>query len=104
MVEPVSFPRQFARTQRFTLGVPRAFAISTDAARIAFLRGKTGDAGATCLWTADPETGAEQLVADPVALLAGTAGEQLTAEEKARRERSRQGAAGIVDFAADRSV
>ncbi len=104
MVEPVSFPRQYARTQRFTLGVPRAFAISPDAARIAFLRTKTGADRATCLWTADPETGAERLVADPVDLLAGTAGEELTAEEKARRERSRQGAAGIVDFAADRMV
>ena len=104
MVEPVSFPRQYARTQRFTLGVPRAFAISPDGARIAFLRGKSGADRATCLWTADPETGAEQLIADPLALLAGTAGEELTAEEKARRERLRQGAAGIVDFAADRLV
>lgn len=104
MVEPVSFPRQYARTQRFTLGVPRSFAISPDAARIAFLRGKNGADRATCLWTADPETGAEELIADPVTLLAGTAGEELTAEERARRERSRQGAAGIVDFATDRSV
>lgn len=104
MVELVSFPRQYARTQRFTLGVPRAFAISPDAARIAFLRTKTGADRATCLWTADPETGAEQLVADPVDLLAGTGGEELTVEERARRERSRQGAAGIVDFATDRLV
>ena len=104
MVESVSFPRQFARTQRFTLGVPRAFAISPDGARIAFLRTKTGADRATCLWTADPETGAERLVADPVDLLAGSSGEDLTAEEQARRERSRQGAAGIVDFAADRLV
>lgn len=104
MVEPVSFPRQYARTQRFTLGTPRAFAISPDTARIAFLRTRTGADRATCLWTADPQTGAERLIADPVDLLAGTAGEQLTAEERARRERSRQGAAGIVDFAADRMV
>src|SRR5579863_1596431 len=104
MVEPDSFPRQYARTQRFTLGVPRAFAISPDATRIAFLRGRSGADRATCLWIADPETGAERLIADPVALLDGTAGEELTAEERARRERSRQGAAGIVDFATDRAV
>jgi len=104
MVEQISFPRQFARTQRFTLGVPRAFAIAPDGARIAFLRTKTGSDRATCLWTADPETGAERLVADPVDLLAGTAGEELTVEEQARRERLRQGAAGIVDFAVDRAA
>lgn len=104
MPEEISFPRQFARTQRFTLGVPRAFALAPDGARIAFLRSKTGADRATCLWSADPETGAERLIADPVDLLAGTGGEELTAEEKARRERSRQGAAGIVDFATDRAV
>src|ERR1700738_1011253 len=104
MAEQISFPRQYARTQRFTLGVPRAFAISPEGARIAFLRTKTGADRAPCLWTAAPESGAERLVADPVDLLAGTAGEELTVEEQARRERSRQGAAGIVDFATDRSM
>ena len=102
--QEISFPRQFARTQRFTLGAPRAFSIAPDGARIAFLRTRTGADRATCLWTADPEGSAERLIADPVDLLAGTAGEELTAEERARRERSRQGAAGIVDFATDRQV
>ncbi|HEY3871283.1 MAG TPA: prolyl oligopeptidase family serine peptidase [Actinocrinis sp.] len=102
--DEISFPRQYARTQRFTLGTPRAFSLAPDRSRIAFLRTKTGADRATCLWTVHPATGAERLVADPVDLLAGTAAEELTAEEKARRERSRQGAAGIVDFAADRAV
>ncbi|HLK41693.1 MAG TPA: DPP IV N-terminal domain-containing protein, partial [Thermoleophilia bacterium] len=104
MSQEISFPRQFARTQRYTLGAPRAFCIAPDGARIAFLRTRTGADRATCLWTADPDGGTERLIADPVDLLAGTAGEELTAEERARRERSRQGAAGIVDFAADRAV
>jgi dipeptidyl-peptidase-4 len=104
VTDEISFPRQYARTQRFTLGAPRAFSIAPDGARIAFLRTKTGADRATCLWTADPDGGGERLVADPVDLLAGTAGEELTIEERARRERSRQGAAGIVDFAADRAV
>jgi dipeptidyl-peptidase-4 len=104
MVERISFTRQFARTQRFTLGMPRAFTLSPDGARIAYLRTKTGSDRATCLWTADPQTGAERLVADPVDLLAGSAPEELSVEEKARRERSRQVAAGIVDFATDRAV
>ncbi|MEZ0113682.1 dipeptidyl-peptidase-4 [Catenulispora sp. EB89] len=100
MADTPSFPRHSARTQRFTLGVPRAFSISPDGTRIAFLRGKHGTDTATCLWVLDPTSGEERLVADPVALLGG-AGEELTDEEKARRERSRQGAAGIVGFAVD---
>jgi dipeptidyl-peptidase-4 len=100
MADIPSFPRHSARTQRFTLGVPRAFSIAPDGTRIAFLRGRHGTDTATCLWVLDPATGDERLVADPVALLGG-AGEELTEEEKARRERSRQGAAGIVGFAVD---
>ncbi|GAA1972594.1 prolyl oligopeptidase family serine peptidase [Catenulispora subtropica] len=103
MADTPSFPRHSARTQRFTLGVPRAFSIAPDGSRIAFLRGKHGTDTATCLWVLDPATGEERLVADPVALLGG-AGEELTDEEKARRERSRQGAAGIVGFAVDTEV
>ncbi|MEY9855394.1 dipeptidyl-peptidase-4 [Catenulispora sp. GAS73] len=100
MADTPSFPRHSARTQRFTLGVPRAFSIAPDGTRIAFLRGKHGTDTATCLWVLDPASGEERLVADPIALLGG-AGEELTDEEKARRERSRQGAAGIVGFAVD---
>jgi len=37
-----SFPRQEARTRRFTLGVPRAFRVSSDGARVAYLRTKGG--------------------------------------------------------------
>lgn len=100
MADIPSFPRHSARTQRFTLGVPRAFSIAPDGTRIAFLRGRHGTDSATCLWVLDPATGDERLVADPETLLAG-AGEELTDEERARRERSRQGAAGIVGFAVD---
>ena len=103
MADTPSFPRRSARTQRFTLGAPRAFTPSPDGARVVFLRGRHGTDTATCLWTLDPATGAENLAADPVALLGGT-DEELTDEEKARRERSRQGAAGIVGYATDAAV
>ena len=102
--EQTTFPRQHARTQRFTLGAPRAFAPAPDGSRIALLRTKTGNDSATCLWTADPITGALSLIADPVDLLAGEGAEELTDVERARRERSRQGAAGIVDYSADAAV
>ena len=102
--EQTSFPRQHARTQRFSLGAPRAFTPAPDGSRIALLRTKTGSDPATCLWTADPADGALTLIADPVELLSEGTAEELTEVEKARRERSRQGAAGIVDYSADDAV
>ena len=102
--EQTSFPRQHARTLRFSLGAPRAFTPAPDGSRIALLRTKTGSDPATCLWTADPADGALTLIADPVELLSEGTAEELTEVEKARRERSRQGAAGIVDYSADDAV
>ena len=60
-----SFPRQDARTRRFTLGVPRAFRVSPDGARVAFLRTQGGGDPVTCLWVLDVDDGTERLVADP---------------------------------------
>ena len=37
-----SIPAQLARTQRFTLGVPRSFQISPDGSRVVFLRSRGG--------------------------------------------------------------
>jgi dipeptidyl-peptidase-4 len=51
----------------------------------------------------DAEITAERLVADPNALLSG-GDEELSAEERARRERTRTGAAGIVQYATDEAV
>jgi dipeptidyl-peptidase-4 len=101
--EPLSFPRQHARTQRFTLGAPRAFTVAPDGSRVAFLRSATGTDRVQQLWVLDMEEGAERLAADPAALLAG-ADEQLPPEERARRERSREGGAGIVGYATDGAV
>ena len=97
-----SFPRQQARTRHFTLGLPRSFQISPGGDRVAFLRSRGGDDPVTCLWVLDTGTGAERLVADPAVLGDATAG--LTAQEKARRERVREQAAGIVAFACDSAL
>ncbi|MEV5004793.1 prolyl oligopeptidase family serine peptidase [Streptomyces sp. NPDC093064] len=98
--EPVSFPRRHARTQRFTLGAPRAFTVAPDASRVVFLRSGSGTDRANSLWVLDLDDGAERMAADPSALLGG-ATEHLSAEERARRERSREGGAGIVGYATD---
>ena len=102
--EQTTFPRQHARTQRFTLGAPHAFTLAPDGSRIALLRGRTGTDAASCLWTADPSTGALTLIADPVDLLSDAGAEELTDAEKALRERTRQGSAGIVSYATDTAV
>lgn len=100
----LSFPRQHARTQRFTLGAPRAFTVSPDGSRVAFLRSSSGTDRANRLWVLDLEGGAqERIAADPGELLGGGA-EQLSAQERARRERSREGSAGIVSYAVDAAV
>ena len=94
-----SFPRQQARTRRFSLGVPRAFRISPDGDRVVFLRSQGGADPVTCLWTLDVGTGKERLIADPRAL--GADEENLPPEERARRERVRERAGGIVAYATD---
>ncbi len=97
-----SFPRRQARTRRFTLGAPRGIAISPDGARVTFLRSRGGTDPVTCLWSLDVATGEERLVADPLVL--GDDGDDLPTEERARRERSREQAGGIVGYATDRAL
>ncbi|WP_327719217.1 prolyl oligopeptidase family serine peptidase [Streptomyces sp. NBC_00490] len=98
-----SFPRRHARTQRFTLGAPRAFAVAPDGSRVVFLRSSSGTDRASSLWVLDPADGGERVAADPRALLGG-ASEDLSPQERARRERSREGGAGIVGYATDTAV
>ncbi|MFI2312754.1 peptidase S9 [Streptomyces sp. CB00072] len=98
--QKLSFPRQQARTQRFTLGAPRAFTVSPDETRVIFLRSMSGTDRSTRLWVLDPATGEERLAADPETLLGGSA-EKLSAQERARRERTREGSSGIVSYAVD---
>lgn len=99
----LSFPRQNARTQRFTLGQPRGFVVSPDGSRVVFIRSLAGDDRVGRLWLLDPRSGAERLLADPVTLL-GSADEQLSAQERSRRERMREAGAGVVAFSVDREV
>ena len=103
MPERLSFPRQHARTQRFTLGLPRSFSVAGDGSRVAFLRSPGGEDPNTCLWVLDVETATERLVADPRTILGGGE-EQLSEQEMARRERARETAAGIVAYAGDRDL
>ncbi|WP_351226260.1 prolyl oligopeptidase family serine peptidase [Streptomyces sp. NPDC002133] len=101
---PLSFPRQYARTQRFGLGAPRAFTVAPDGSRVVFLRSPSGTERAHRFWVLDLEGEVrERVAADPEALLHGAV-EELPAEERARRERSREGSGGIVGYAVDQAV
>jgi dipeptidyl-peptidase 4 len=101
-----SFPRLQARTARFTLGRPRGFVVAPDGSRVVFLRSRGGTDRITCLCSYHVATGNETLLADPRALLAAGSPDavDLPASERARRERAREQAAGIVGYSTDSSV
>jgi len=95
----VSYPRLAARTLRFTLGVPRNITVSPDGRTVRFVRTPDGVTRTGRLWELDVATGTESVLVDPDSLLDGD--EELSAEERSRRERSRESAAGIVGYDAD---
>ncbi|MCH7790258.1 MAG: DPP IV N-terminal domain-containing protein, partial [Acidobacteria bacterium] len=91
-----SFPRQFARTRRFSLGVPRGFRIDRNERQVLFLRSMDGSDPFTCLWRFDLEKASESLLVGPDTLAVDEA--VLSDEERARRERARESAGGIVTY------
>ncbi|RPI09292.1 MAG: S9 family peptidase, partial [Actinobacteria bacterium] len=95
-----TFPRQYARTRRLTLGEPRNFTISPDGKRVVFLRSGAGDDPANGLWVYDVDQDEEVHVVDAADLLE-QADEVLPPQERARRERVREQAGGIVAYATD---
>jgi dipeptidyl-peptidase-4 len=96
---PDSFPRQQARTHRFTLGAPRTFSVSPDGRTVLFLRSASGTDPVTALWALDVDSGDERLLLDPGSL--DTGGADLTPEERAQRERRRERAAGVTSYSTD---
>ena len=98
-----TFPRQWARTRRLTLGEPRDLTITPDGGSVVFARSGVGDDPLNRLWVVDLDTGAERLLADPAVLLDAVAADDvdLPDEERARRERMREGAGGVTSYALD---
>ncbi|MEO6570268.1 MAG: DPP IV N-terminal domain-containing protein, partial [Ilumatobacteraceae bacterium] len=95
-----TFPRQYARTQRLTLGEPRDLTITHGGSTVVFARSRGGSDPVNCLWSIDIASGVETLLADPVELLADVAADRtdLPPEERARRERLREGAGGVTAY------
>ncbi|MCZ3385963.1 MAG: prolyl oligopeptidase family serine peptidase [Actinomycetia bacterium] len=96
---PDTFPRQNARTLRFSLGRPRSFSVSDDGTTVLFLRSASGTDRVGSLWRWTEEAG-EVLLVDPAQLLSGVA-EELSADERARRARAREAAGGIIGYSVD---
>ncbi|MEY4025274.1 MAG: hypothetical protein RL438_787, partial [Actinomycetota bacterium] len=99
-----TFPRQYARTQRLTLGEPRNIVVSPDGKRVLFLRSAAGNDTVNSLWLCHTERNTETCIADIRTLLSDSNTENESAQERARRERAREGAAGIVSFSCDSDV
>lgn len=99
MTDELSFLRQQARSQRFTLGAPKQFHVSADASRLLFLRSESGVDRRNSLWSLDLTSGVESKVVDAADLVDGP--EDLPPEEQARRERAREAGGGVVDYAVD---
>ena len=99
-----SFPRQYARTRRFTLGEPRNVVVSPDGQRIVFIRSRAGDDPINCLYVLDVATGEERLIADPLLLLNQVDADDIPPDERARRERLREMASGVTSYATDQAV
>ena len=98
----VSYPQLLARTQNFRLGRPQQMRVTPDGRRVLFLRSRDGADRVRALWELDLETGTERLLLDPHA--ANAAEITPSAEEQARRERSRDRGAGIVGYSFDQDV
>lgn len=94
-----SFPWQYARTRRFSLGQPRTFAVASDGSRVLFLRSRSGTDPLTSLYAYDVATATESLLADAALISLGSA--DLAEAELRRRERARELSTGIVSYACD---
>lgn len=98
-----SFPRQYARTRRFTCGEPKSFRPNADGTRVAFLRSLGDDDPHNRLWCLDRMADGswhERLVVDPLNLDVRADG-AVPVAELARRERLREQASGITAFDVD---
>lgn len=100
------FPRKKARTLRFSCGAPRSARVIADGSRALFLRSDGSEDTVTSLWMSvidENGNASEMLLADPRTLFADADAEDVPAEERARRERAREGGSGIVGYSADAS-
>ncbi len=95
-----SFLKKFAETRRFMLGRPQNPKVSPDGKSVLFLRAEA-DKPTLKLFEFDVASGQSKELLSPATLLKGGE-ENLSPEEKARRERMRLSAGGFADFHFDK--
>jgi dipeptidyl-peptidase-4 len=78
----------------------KGVALSPDGKRVTYLKAKAEAANVQDLWAADVKGGEPYRLIDSAALSSGT--KELSEAEKARRERTRTSARGIVEYSWDR--
>jgi dipeptidyl-peptidase-4 len=91
----LTLPRLFAEPA-LSGTTPKSLAYAPDGARITYLKGKAKDANRLDLWQYELATAKHSVLVDSDTLFSGT--ETLSDEEKARRERLRLFASGIVSY------
>jgi dipeptidyl-peptidase-4 len=72
--------------------------VAEDGSRVSFIRSKAGDDPHGCLWVFDVETTEERLVFDPAAV---DGAQELTQDERDRRERMREQMTGVTTYDSD---
>ncbi len=101
----MEYPELAVRTKGFTAGQPRAVSVSSDGARVIFLRSAGPEDTTDQLWVFDVATATERLVCDPAALAADPLRRDRPGDvpeaERALRERMRLSASGIGSYATD---
>ena len=102
MTQNDTFPRQYARTQRLSLGEPRSFTLSPCSERLVFARTESGSNSVNMLWVLNTRSGEEKCVFNPLAVVENKG--DITTEELRRRERARESASGVVSYSCDAAV
>lgn len=96
VVADPNFLEQYALTYRFQQGHPTSFRVTPEGDAVLFLR-STARSFVNDLWVFDVASGEERVLLTAEQVLGG-ADEELSAEERARRERMRMASRGIATF------
>jgi dipeptidyl-peptidase 4 len=96
-----TYPELVAKTNHFRQGAPRSFSISATANRALFVRSKSAETNQLDLWMIEnlDTTPSEKCVVESSSLFSDS--ENLSAAERARRERLRESGAGITSYSTD---